>query len=490
MAKNQPTENDKIRKQVLSELERLGKVTTGDDSLVFEGTRFVLPENMRGNLNSAVRFLKDYQEQQETHFSFSRTFNYRPEDGANAFDLAMRTMFGTSGLGKSIQTMFGDIPPQLRTINVGPSETKQVPWGRVAFPPLEADFYLGADRHHEYGFVFEVGVEAPRKYRAHIEAFFQVVEEKLKTDSIYRGKAFTGGDEPMFLDTNSVDPDKIVYSEEVRVQLDTNLWSLLRYTDQMRRNNIPLKRAVLVEGPYGTGKSESGRLTAKEAVENGWSFILCRPNRDNLNEVLQTAQLYAPAVVWYEDLDVIGQGHSDQQISRLLDSLDGITAKGVEVLAGFTTNHVDKLQKGVLRPGRLDAVIHVGGLDEAGYEKLVRVTVPEELLGDVDFSTVAVSFKDFLPAFAKEAIDRSMRYAISRNQGSPAPINTEDLVAAADGLRPQLELMNDAQEGVKRSPLEERFSGLFTQALNETTVVDNDGTDDERFLLKHKNENE
>jgi SpoVK/Ycf46/Vps4 family AAA+-type ATPase len=258
----------------------------------------------------------------------------------------------------------------------------------------------------------------------------------------------------------------------------------------MRRNNIPLKRAVLVEGPYGTGKSESGRLTAKEAVENGWSFILCRPNRDNLNEVLQTAQLYAPAVVWYEDLDVIGQGHSDQQISRLLDSLDGITAKGVEVLAGFTTNHVDKLQKGVLRPGRLDAVIHVGGLDEAGYEKLVRVTVPEELLGDVDFSTVAVSFKDFLPAFAKEAIDRSMRYAISRNQGSPAPINTEDLVAAADGLRPQLELMNDAQEGVKRSPLEERFSGLFTQALNETRVLDDDGTGDVAYLLKHNDENE
>jgi hypothetical protein len=83
-----------------------------------------------------------------------------------------------------------------------------------------------------------------------------------------------------------------------------------------------------------------------------------------------------------------------------------------------------------------------------------------------------------------------MRYAISRNHGSPAPINTEDLVAAAEGLRPQLELMNDAQEGVKKSSLEAQFSGLLEEALNKTTVVDNDGTDDERFLLKHKNEND
>src|SRR5262249_11838703 len=157
---------------------------------------------------------------------------------------------------------------------------------------------------------FELAVEAPRKYRAHIEAFYQVLEDELRTNSIYRGQAFTGGEEPIFLDTRSIDPSKVVYSQNVMVQLTTHMWSLLRHTDAMRAAGVDLKRAVLVEGPYGTGKTLAGQLTAKEAVDAGWTFIICRPGKDDLFEVLQTAQLYAPAVVWFEDIDVIAQGKS------------------------------------------------------------------------------------------------------------------------------------------------------------------------------------
>lgn len=467
------SEDDKVRDQILDALAALGKLTVGEDDLHFEGTKFVLPENMKGDIPGAIKYLRDWQEAQEAEFSFNRDFNYRPWDGANAFNNAMHKMWGSTGVGKSIQTMFGKIKPSFITIDTGVGERVQVPWGRVAFSPLQANFYLGATEN-EFGMVFSLAVEAPRKYRAHIEAFFALVEKELRDSSIYRGKAITGSPTPQFIDLSGVERERVIYTEDVMIQFETNMWSLLRYSDLMREHKIPLKRAVLIEGPYGTGKTLGGMLTAKEAIANGWTFIQARPGRDDLKEVLNTAQLYAPCVVWYEDIDIVAGGGDYKSISSLLDALDGVTNKGKEILAGFTTNYVEKLHKGVLRPGRLDAVIHVGGLDRDGFEKLVRVAVPEKLLAsDVDFDAVAGSFEGFVPAFAKEAIDRAMRYSIARNHGVPGMISTDDLVNAANGLRPQLQLMQDAQEGTARPTLDVAMDELVAEKLNAAGVWDN-----------------
>jgi hypothetical protein len=474
---------EETRKEVLKTLEKLGRVQVGDDDLVFKGTKFVLPEQMSGDIPGAVRYLVDYQEQQEAEFDFSRTFNYRPWDGAAAFDRAMIRVFGSSGIGKITPGgLFSpDRKPEYITIPTGPGTTIQVPWGRVAFSPLKATFQLGGVRKSEMGAVFYLSVEAPRKYRAHLEAFFQIVQDELEQRSIYKGKAFTGADEPTYLDTRDVDPSKVVYSHDVMVQLDTNLWSVLKYTDNMRSAGIPIKRSVLLEGPYGTGKSLAGQLTAVEAVKNGWTFIICRPGKDKLETTLQTAQIYAPSVVWFEDIDVVAEGRSNEQVSELLDSLDGITNKGTAVVAAFTTNHVEKIQKGVLRPGRLDAVIHIGELDAEGMEKLIKATLPVNLQGVIDFATVVKAYAGFLPAFAKEATDRALRYAISRGHGVPSPVTTDDLVNAANGLRPQLRLMKEATEGVVVEPLAAAVRRTVQEAVTGVSIVDHD--DDEIYKL-------
>lgn len=482
-SKKDTTVNDQVRDKLLATLAELGGMTVSDDALIYEGTRFVLPANLAGDVDAAIKYLADYKEQQTKEFQFSRKFLYRAWDGAHAFQLAMKKVFGSAGVGKSTFDMFGrERKPQYMTINVGPHETVQIPWGRVSLSPLEATFDLAASGDETYGTVFFLSVAAPRKYRAHIEAFFKVVEDELARNSIYRGKAFDGGNEPAFKDTKAIDPRRVVYSPDVLLQLDVSLWSVLKHTNVMRQHGLPLKRGVLIAGPYGTGKTLAGELTAREAVQNGWTFILARP-QDNLETVLQTAQLYSPACVWFEDLDVVARGHSERQISSLLDSLDGIRAKGTEVVAAFTTNHETAIQKGVLRPGRIDAVIRINGLDAAGYEKLVRVTLPEELQGDIDFAKVAEAFEGFLPAFAKEAIDRATRYSISRNNGVPDVINTDDLINAADGLRPQLELMESAREGVTVPTLDRALTNAVENAVNGIRLVDDEG-DSYSVLLK------
>lgn len=464
------SEQVKNEKRILVALDALGGQAVGEDSLIFRGSQFILPASMEGNLPGAVRYLNDWDKQQNTEFSFSRTYHHRPYDGAAAFERAMKRVFGTSGIGQATHSFFGTNPPQYRTVASGPGSTVQVPWGEVSFSPIGATFTLGYSGDKDYGIVFELSVEAPRRHRKRVEGFFTVVEDELARHSLYKGRAITSDEiEPKFLDTSKVDVSKVVYTADVLTQLDVNMWAPLRYTEAMRGAGVPLKRAVLVEGPNGTGKTLSGLLTAKIAEENGWTFILVRSGEDPL-EALKTARVYAPAVVWTEDLDVIASAENTsdrRKIARVLDVLDGLQGKGSEVMAGFTTNFVEKLDKSVLRPGRLDAVIHIAELDADGYERLIRALTPKRLLSArVDMAAVTAAFEGFLPAFAAEAIQRAMRYSIARNAGKAGVITTEDLVSAANGMRAHLALMDAAQHtGSDRVTLGDKVKQTVQEAV-------------------------
>lgn len=437
------TENQRMQEEILSKLSELGSLRVQDDAIIFEGSRIVLPATMAGRIGDAIDYLTDFQRSQEEEYEYGREFKFRPWDGAAAFDRAMKRLFGSAGIGQRTRTFFGSYPPQYITIECGPKETMQIPWGRVSFAPLSATFNLGMTENAEYGGVFYLSVEAPKKYRAHIEAFFQVVEEELRTGSIYRGRAITAADTPAFINTATVDRSKVIYSDEVMRQLDANVWSAIKYAGTMRDVGLPIKRQVLLYGPYGTGKTLAGMLTAQTAQEHGFTYIQVRPE-DDLYGALKTAQLYSPAVVMFEDIDSIKTTHTEG-VAHLLDVLDGITNKGSEVMALFTTNHPDRLHRGMMRPGRLDAVIELSGLDAAGTRRLVEATVPAPLLAaDLDWDAVGEAFLGLLPAFAKEAVDRAQRYAIARSGGVPQVIATADLVDAAAGIRGQVRMMDDA----------------------------------------------
>lgn len=470
-AANAVSEAKQIQNAILDLLGKLGGATVTDDDILFSGQKIILPAQYDGRIGEAIDYLKNYERSQSETYEYSRTYRYRPMDGAHAFQATMMNHFGTAGIGKTIRTMFGDYPPELRTISVAHNKTAEVPWGQVTFSPLGATFGLGATKDREFGLLFHLSVEAPKRFRKHIAAFFELVENELKAHSIYKGKAVTGGQEPLFLDVEQLDRSKVIYSDETMTQLNANLWSLLEHTKVMRDLKLPLKRAVLLEGPYGTGKTLAGMLTAQTAQANGWTYILCRPGQDDLNDVLKTAQLYAPSVVWFEDVDVVASNGSAGDISVLLDTLDGITSKGAEVMAVFTTNFIERLQKGVLRPGRIDAIIHIGELDESGFTKLVKSLIPAHLLGEIDYAEVTKSFKGFLPAFAAEAINRSMRYSIARTGGVPETVNTADLVAAAEGLRPQLEQMNGASNAQNVVTIEDLLSKIESKAASKTTMI-------------------
>jgi transitional endoplasmic reticulum ATPase len=470
----QPTPEEQLRLGITRLLGQLGSLTVQEDSLRFEGQAFILPKQYAGKVRGAIDFLENWLHQQEKPHQIIRSLPYRPLDGAHAFMQVMKTLTGTTGFGVTKMTMFGPKHPQYRTINIAHDKTAQVPWGDVKFPSFDAEFNIGATMDPERGIVFNLTCLAPKKWRQHIEAIFAMIEEYLKTNSIYRGKAINGAEEePEFFDLSKVDPNSVFYSTDVLKQLRANIWVPIRHPDTLRARNMPIKRAVLLAGEYGTGKTLAGFLTALETDKHGYTFIQCRPGVDDPATVLRTAALYSPAVVFIEDIDTHTKGGSDMDISRMLEMLDGMGNKGSEIITIFTTNHLDRIQKGALRPGRIDAVVKIGDLDEAGFRNCVTYTVgADQLASDVDWHAVAAAFDGFRPAFVVEAARRATRYALGESEtGEIDILTTEDLVLAADSLRPQLELMREAKEGANRTTFEDiirgQVEGVVSRMVND-----------------------
>jgi transitional endoplasmic reticulum ATPase len=451
----QASRDAQINTAVLEALQKLGGGRVQEDALLFEGEKFILPGQYNGKTEEAIKFLQQHIEQEKKVHSITRTFKYRPNDVSYAVKTVMKKLFGTTGLGKDFVTMFGSTPPEFKTIDIGLGQTDQVPAGLVELPAIQGVIAVGAVRDRELGLIGHLSVDCPRKYRSQVEGFFRAIEEELKTGSIYRGKAFYGSEDITFLDTSQVDPAKVVYSDRILEELAVHLWSPIQHTALLRSLGQSVKRAVLLHGPYGTGKSLAGYLTAQKAQANGWTFIFVRPT-DNLEDAMKTAQLYAPAVVFFEDIDVVADSASPERTSKLLDAADGITGKGKEVIVVMTTNHVLKIHKGMLRPGRMDAVIEIGELDASGVKRLIQNTIPAKILSDdVDYDMVAKSVAGYMPAFVNEAVGRAFKYALVRNNGSgEAVLTTHDFVSSAEGLRSHFELMTGAHEGKAKPSLD------------------------------------
>jgi len=426
-----------------------------------------LPQGM--TYENAGRILARKHEEAQKRTRFRRIFRYRPDDGAHAVSIVLKRMFGIT-IGKEQQLPFGMTkPPEMRTIWVGPKQTKEVPWGLIEIPALgNAEVYIDAERG-EYGPVLEVVVDAAKMYKVQVEAFLTAIQDELEDNSIYRGHALEGAYELRFMDTAHFDSAQIVFSDSVTAILDGGLFSVLRYEESLRLAKIPTKRSVLLYGPFGTGKSSIGLITAQVATQNGWTFLSAKAGRDTLKHVLQTAKLYSPAVVFVEDIDVHTPSAADKvAISELLDVFDGIASKNDRLLVVMTTNHIEDVPAGMLRPGRLDYAIPIDGLDRNGVEKLIKAVCPPGLLSeDIDYDAVYAEMADFQPAWVRATADRAKSFAIDRENGEITfRLSTSDLVYAARSLHAQLSLMADASEGSEVEPLADALERTIREAAD------------------------
>jgi transitional endoplasmic reticulum ATPase len=446
------------------------RIIKGDNVTFHDSPQIVLPKGM--TYDELIKTFQRLKKDGETVIELNPRFLYRPDDGAVAAATVLKERYGIVFGEATNMGPFGQIPARTRQVKTGPDETVYVPWGELSIPSLPGVELQFCDRHPhpDYGNVFEIHVSAPKRYKEELEELFAAIEAYLQEHSIYRGRALTGAKDLTFLDLSRFDPRQIVFSDMVETLLAGLVYGPLRFTDTFRQDGLPLKRTILLYGPYGTGKTSVGMIAGQIAVANGWTFLEAKPGEDEIQDALRTAKLYGRAVVLIEDVDANGSLADEKAVSRLLAMFDGVSAKGTDLIVIMTTNHVEDIHQGMLRPGRIDGVIPIAELDLNGVTRLIQAVMPPEQLDPaVDFAAVHQKMEGFLPAFVREVVDRARAFAIVRQGSREYVLTTADLVAAADSLRPQFELLEKARRGVEEPSLD-RALKMAVKAASQTAV--------------------
>ncbi|XP_075789091.1 mitochondrial chaperone BCS1 isoform X1 [Pelodiscus sinensis] len=200
--------------------------------------------------------------------------------------------------------------------------------------------------------------------------------------------------------------EKIV--QDVKEFIENPKW----YTER----GIPYRRGYLLYGPPGCGKSSFITALAGE-LEYGICLLSLSDrglSDDRLNHLLSVAP--QQSIILLEDVDAAFvsrdlaaenpaayQGMGRLTFSGLLNALDGVASTEARIVF-MTTNHVDRLDPALVRPGRVDLKQHVGYCSHWQISRMFQRFYPEQ--------PVAAGEK-----FAEQALRVSRQISAAQVQG-------------------------------------------------------------------------
>jgi transitional endoplasmic reticulum ATPase len=439
-----------------------------------KGDKIVIPEGM--SAATAMEWLKRKDAEENRTVAVQEDIDAYPLDGAYALQRVLAEKYGWVDLVPT-PGFWGDDPPAMVGVEVERNKSVQVPWGRIRLPNVDG-WIAPSVQMKNNRWSFRIVGEVKQKHSKEVNEIASATRNEIATRSIYRGKAiqvtfpdpkkgekFNPGAGPKFLDLSNTSEFAVIYSEDVREQVRTSLFTPIENTAACRQHKVPLKRGILLEGPYGCGKTLTAYVTAKKAMDNGWTFLYLERMSD-LAAALDFASQYQPCVIFAEDLDRTMEGE-DRSVAMddVLNTIDGIESKGRETIVVLTTNHVDRINQAMIRPGRLDAVISIQPPDAKAAQELIRMYAGPLLAANENLDAVGSRLRGQIPAVIREVVERSKLHAIGHTAaGEELQVTAKDLLGAAIGMLSHLKLLEPKPED-KRSEIEK-----FGQVLGESLV--------------------
>lgn len=454
-----------------------------DVSVERRGNKIIIPEAM--SYGEARNWLTRQEEAESKTVKIYDEIPCFPLDGIVALMRALKERYGFAALADT-PGFFGRTPPTLVQVPLADGGFETAPIGRIQ-PLTWEGGYIETIVPREP--CLRISGEIKRKHETEVKEIISMARAMLKAESIYKGKAVKLDLEylvdhnvpfdplkhaPQFWDVKDVDEDMLILNKAVEFELASNIWLLIERTKECQNNNIPLKHGCLLMGPFGTGKTMTARVTASKCVRNEWTFIYLK-QAGQLAAALKLAELYAPAVVFTEDIDEAVGCDRDEELNEILNTLDGVDTKDKPIITILTTNNPDLLSPAILRAGRIDTVISMGAPDAETAERFVRLYAVDDdghclLAPDIDLKPAGEVLAGFVPAFIAEAVQKSKRFAIHREGADiRGKIVTEDLVAAGQALQNHVKMVTGKKVETDDETVAKSIVNVFQAGLERGT---------------------
>ncbi|XP_024396764.1 AAA-ATPase At4g25835 [Physcomitrium patens] len=263
---------------------------------------------------------------------------------------------------------------------------------------------------------------------------------------------------PSTFDTLAMDP-------ELKEDIKNDLLEFTQGKEFYQRAGKPWKRGYLLYGPPGTGKSSMIAAIANFLQYDIYDMELTEvTSNSELRQLL--IQTTNRSVVVIEDIDCsadlaerakarkesdkknpetgLGRGRSDQDegsrvtLSGLLNFTDGLwSCCGSERIIIFTTNHVEKLDKALLRAGRMDRHILMSWCEYPAFRTLAANNLGLEWHDLFPEIENAIAGKAISPADVSELLLKKKRNPTAALEGllevlGKAPLSEEKPVMKID----------------------------------------------------------
>ncbi|KAM2099802.1 hypothetical protein ACFX1T_027034 [Malus domestica] len=201
---------------------------------------------------------------------------------------------------------------------------------------------------------------------------------------------------PATFETMAMDPG-------LKMMIKNDLDRFVRRREFYKKVGKAWKRGYLLYGPPGTGKSSLIAAMANYLHFNIYDLELSSINGDSeLKEILLSTK--NRSILTIEDIDSsidVENRESEEEkqqssktkltLSGLLNFIDGLWSScGDERIIVFTTNHKDRLDPALLRPGRMDVHIHLSYCTASGFKVLASNYLgigdenPHRLCGEIE----------------------------------------------------------------------------------------------------------
>jgi hypothetical protein len=231
----------------------------------------------------------------------------------------------------------------------------------------------------------------------------ELYNDKLKLQTVIwtvtTGRGMRGGGWSQLPARPSRPMKTVLLQGDVAQKVTNDVKEFLESADWYYRRGIPYRRGYLLYGPPGCGKTSFMTALAGELHMVICIINLSSPNLDDDQLLSLFSQAPKGSILLLEDVDAAFSQDSEQEteeqrtgdaddmtmmgygvharrgskkgltFSGLLNAIDGVAAQEGKVLF-LTTNHIDKLDEALIRPGRIDMRVYVGLASQCTVKKL------------------------------------------------------------------------------------------------------------------------
>jgi SpoVK/Ycf46/Vps4 family AAA+-type ATPase len=220
-----------------------------------------------------------------------------------------------------------------------------------------------------------------------------------------------------------------------------------------KKHGVIPPKTIIFFGPPGTGKTHFVRAIAGVL---SWWYIEILPSMlmvdgvekigANLHNIMEKARNLEEAVIFIDEFEEIASSRDaatrvDKSITNeFLKQVPLLKNQRNKVLLVCATNYIRQLDAALLRPGRFDCIIPVGGLDEEGRRTILEHYLSRLNTDEIDLNLIVKMTSRFTPADIEYLFQQVAQFSFEQEYANKQDyrVSTDTFVQIFPKIRPSL----------------------------------------------------